>query len=171
MTGLSDQVPHRDLNTADGRHHGGSALILVADHGTNDRLDVEWIASQHPAFDPFVGQILNSLFLPLERGLAHARQTRIRPQADEQIFRSPALAKNVSKPLFSRSPLCSGCLMAEPPGAGLYTPCLRRDSSPPTPRVNHGLVRSGTTGPPCLANPPAPPLRGDASLYPPFEFG
>ena len=84
--GLADQVPERDLDAADGRHHGRAALVLVADHPADDGLDVERIAAEHPALDPLVGQGLDRLFLPLQRRLADARQAGVGAQADEQVI-------------------------------------------------------------------------------------
>ena len=84
--GLADQVPEGDLDRADGGHHGRSALVLVADHPADDRLDVERVAAQHPPLDPLVGQRLDRLLLPLQRRLADAGQARIRAQADEQVI-------------------------------------------------------------------------------------
>ena len=52
--GLADQVPERDLDPADGGHDRRSALVLVADHPADDRLDVERVAAQHPPLDPLV---------------------------------------------------------------------------------------------------------------------
>ena len=81
---LADQVPERDLDAADRRHDRRAALVLVADHAADHRLDVERVAAQHPAFDPLVRQGLDGLLLPLERRLADARQAGVGAQADEQ---------------------------------------------------------------------------------------
>jgi hypothetical protein len=77
---------HRDLDTADRRHHRRSALVLVADHAAHDGFHVKRIAAQDPAFDPLVRERHDRLFLPLQRRLADARQTVVGAQEDEQII-------------------------------------------------------------------------------------
>ena len=85
VAGLADQVPHRDLDPADRGHHGRAALVLVADHAADDRLDVEGIATDDARGDPFVEEHLDGALLPLERGLADAGQAGVGGQADEQV--------------------------------------------------------------------------------------
>ena len=94
---LAHQVPERDLHRADGGHDSRAALVLVADHPADDGLDIERIAAQDPALDPLVGQGLHRFLLPLQRRLADAREAGIGAQANEEVVRSPALARKVSK--------------------------------------------------------------------------
>src|SRR5207249_439291 len=49
---LADQIPHSDLHAADGRHHRGAALVLIANHATDHCLDVKRIAAQNSALHP-----------------------------------------------------------------------------------------------------------------------
>ena len=90
---LADDVPERDLDAADRRHHGRAALVLVADHPADDGLDVERVAAQHPPLDPLVQHGLDRPLLPLERRLADARQAGIGPQADEQVIPQPGVGQ------------------------------------------------------------------------------
>ena len=91
VAGLADDVPERDLNAADRRHHRAAALVLVAHHGADDRLDVERVATQHPVLDPLVDEGLDRLLLPLQRGLADARQPGVGAEADEEVVAQPGV--------------------------------------------------------------------------------
>src|SRR5829696_2769021 len=65
VASLTYDVPERDLDAADRRHHRAAALVLVAYHGADDGLDVERVAAKHPVLDPFVDDGLDRLLLPL----------------------------------------------------------------------------------------------------------
>jgi hypothetical protein len=85
VTGLADDVPERDLDAADRRHHRAATLVLVTHHRADDRLDVERVAAQHTVLDPLVDEGLDGLLLPLQRGLAHPRQSGVGAEPDEEI--------------------------------------------------------------------------------------
>ena len=84
-TALADDVPHGDLDAADGRHHGRAALVLVADHAPDDGFDVKRITSEDASLDPLVQQGLDGLLLPFQRGFADAREPVIGGQPYEQV--------------------------------------------------------------------------------------
>src|SRR5207245_389453 len=68
--GFADQIPHGDLDAADGGHHSRATLVLISNHAADHRFDIERIAAQNPRFDPFMQNSFYRLLLPLERGFA-----------------------------------------------------------------------------------------------------
>src|SRR5262245_42256067 len=82
---LADDVPQGDFDTTDCRHHRGAALILIANHVADDRLDIKRIAAEHPALDPPVAQRLDGPLLPLERRFADAAEAGIGREAQEEV--------------------------------------------------------------------------------------
>src|SRR5262249_17460812 len=82
---LAEDVPQSDLDAADRRHPRSAALILIADQTADNRFDVERIASEDAAFDPFVAHGLYGFLLPFERRFTDAGEAGIRVQAQEQV--------------------------------------------------------------------------------------
>src|SRR5262249_41009596 len=93
-----DDVPERDLNAADRGHDGRAALILVADHPANHAFDIERVTAEHARFHPLVREGLDGLLLPLESCLAHSREARVGPQADEEVVAQTGIGHQRFKP-------------------------------------------------------------------------
>src|ERR1700738_1411158 len=60
--GLSDQIPHRDLDATDRRQYGRAALILVANHSADNRFDVEGIPAYDSPLDPLMQNRIDGFF-------------------------------------------------------------------------------------------------------------
>ena len=75
--GLAHNVPAGNFERADDSHHGGAALILIADQVAEDLFNVERTDAQNALLGPFMQECVDCHFLPLQGRLTQPGQPGI----------------------------------------------------------------------------------------------
>ena len=84
--GLANNVPTGNFERADHGHHGGAALILVADQVCEHPFNVERTDTQNALLGPFMHQGVDCHFLPLQGRLTQPGQAGVGAQPHKQVI-------------------------------------------------------------------------------------
>ena len=91
---LADQVPQRDLDAADGRHHRRARPGTGRE--SSRRSTASMSNGSRPSTRPSThswSSVCDRLLLPFERRLADAREAGVGAQADEQVVPQPGVGE------------------------------------------------------------------------------